>query len=418
MQKNNLLRIVLIACLGNVFEWYDFMIYAALTPVLSMLFFPSHDPLSSLIYTFGTFAAGFLARPFGAVLFGFIGDRFGRRKALLYSIGLMVTPTFLIGCLPTFQHIGIWAPICLLILRVFQGLAMSGEMAGNIVFLVEIAPQKWRTTLSSLAVVGILLGVLIASNSVLGLTHVFGQKALNEWMWRIPFWFAAFLSVLVLILRRSLPETALFLSEKKRPRHPIAMCIKDHWRSLLIGIGCLSSYSCLFYFLMVFALTYFQQMLSIPLEKALMFSILIQVITVFILPIGGWLGDRFGRRKVSIISTALLLAFSYPGILMLADVPHFTPMLFGAVLVIFSVLYAIAAGNIPALESALLPTEVRYTGVSLIHNIAMTLFGGVVPILMTLLVKHTGSLSSPSWLLILCSAISLVCFWIMPKPEF
>lgn len=418
MPNKKLLKAIAVSSLGNVFEWYDFMVYAALTPLLAKIFFPGDTPVVSLIYTFGVFAAGFLTRPVGAFLFGYLGDHFGRRKSLLYSIALMAAPTFLIGCLPGHKAIGIAAPLLLILLRLLQGLGMSGEMSGNVVFLVEIAPAKWRTIVSSLAVLGALLGMLLGSNAVLWLTKSFGEQEVLSWLWRIPFWFAAVLGFLVLLMRSQLSETQMFLAEGKPPANPIRLCLVKYWRSLLIGVGCLSIYAAGIYFFVVFALNYFYQMVKVPLNQALLYVVVIQFSIMIALLIGGFLGDRFGRKRVSILFTSIVLLACYPALVFLSKgMYEYNSAIFLMGLVAIAGTYGISAGVIPALESALFPTYVRFTGVSLVHNAAMAIFGGAVPMLMAYLVHVTHDLTSPSWVLIICCLISLISFLCIPKTQ-
>ncbi|MBA2409968.1 MAG: MFS transporter [Gammaproteobacteria bacterium] len=208
-KKHNSTRL-LAGVVGNVLEWYDFALYGYLVPVISKLFFPSDNTITSLLATFGIFAIGFLMRPLGAVLFGHIGDRFGRRQALYLSIMLMAAPTFLLGCLPTYASIGVMAAVLLTLLRLVQGLSVGGEFTTSVTYVVETSPTERRGLSGSWANIGSIGGSLLGVGVAATLTTVLPQSSVEAWGWRIPFLLGGVLGIFALWLRRNLPESALF----------------------------------------------------------------------------------------------------------------------------------------------------------------------------------------------------------------
>lgn len=391
------------------------MVYAALAPVLAIIFFPKQDGISALLETYGTFAAGFLTRPFGALLFGYLGDHFGRRYALLLAVSLMSLPTFLIGCLPSYASVGLWAPCLLIGLRLLQGLAMSGEMPGCITFLSEMAPPRWQSLVASLAVVAALTGMLVGTNTVWCLQNYFGTTALNEFLWRTPFWAAGILGGIIYLLRRRLPESRAFLAQRQHCATPIGTCLRFHWRAISQGIGCYAANGVGFYFLMVFSLSYFNQLRHIPLPTALFFTMCLQVSMLLGLPLGGYLADRYGRRRIGLCSLVIMLLGTYPAIVFLGQLQPDQPYIAIKGLLAIAVVFACYSAILPSATATLFPTEVRYTGVALLNNTAMAVFGGLSPMLIAYLINQHHSLTLPAWPILGGTVISLLSFWYLPK---
>lgn len=406
-----------ISLLGNVFEWYDFMIYAALAPIIATVFFPAQNGVNALLATYGVFAIGFLSRPFGALAFGFLGDRFGRRYALLLAISLMTVPTLLIGCLPSYASIGILAPCLLLLLRLIQGLALSGEMPGCILFLSEMAPKRSQTMVASLAIVASLIGLLLATHGVWWLNAHFGTQALHAGLWRLPFLIAALLGAIIYYLRRDLPETRAFLTQAQPIKQPIRTCVREHWRPILQGACCYAANGICFYFFMVFSLTYFYQLCHFSFAQALLFAMVLQLSMLVMVPIGGYLADRYGRRHVGLISLTIMLSGVYNGMVFLSQLTHYNMAWIVLGLWLIATCIAFYSATLPATVATLFPIGVRFTGVALLNNLAATFFGGLSPLLITYLISTHHSLIAPVWPLIICTLISLVSFWFLAKPN-
>ena len=221
---------------GNSLEWYDFMIYAGLAPIISRVFFPHVDTHSSLILTFGVFAIGYLSRPLGGLLIGYLGDRLGRRKALILSISLMALPTAAVGFLPTYSQIGIAAPLLLLALRLIQGFAVGGEFPSAMSYLAEIAPRERRGYVGSFAMVGVLVGLLLANIVTLSANTILTAAEMADWGWRVPFLLALLLAVLVIYLRLGLTETPIFSEKSKSPeakQNPILNALEYRWSEII-----------------------------------------------------------------------------------------------------------------------------------------------------------------------------------------
>ncbi len=408
-------KALIISVLGNCIEWYDFMVYAALAPIIATIFFPAQNGVTALLETYGIFALGFLSRPFGALLFGFLGDRFGRRYALLLAISLMTVPTFLIGCLPTYTSIGIWAPIALILCRLLQGLSLSGEMPGCIIFLSEMAPPRLQTTFASLAIVASLIGLLVGANGILYLDHHFGAAALQDGLWRIPFLIAGLFGFIVYRLRRDLPETMAFLTQAQPCQQPIRTCLTKHWRAIVQGIGCYAGNAIYFYFFMVFSLTYFYRLSHIPLHRALLFTIGLQLSMLIMIPVSGYMADRYGRRTMGLSFLMVILVGAYGAMTFMSQVNNYPLPLALLGLGVIATALAGYSATLPALVASFFPIEVRFTGVALLNNISVTVFGGLSPLLITYLISTHHSLSIPMWPIMACTVISLLSFGWLPK---
>jgi len=401
-------KTVLAGAVGNVLEWYDFALFGYFAPVLSLLFFPSSDSSLSLIATFSVFAVGFLARPLGALLFGYWGDTRGRREALAWSILLMALPTCLVGMLPTYAQIGLAAPLALTALRFLQGLSVGGEFTGSVTFLVEHASPTERGYIGSWAgfsaQIGALLGSGIGTVAAASLTH----EALQEWGWRIPFLSGSLIALVGWYLRRRIPESPAFERLQQTgavSSSPARELLLWHRAPLLQVIGLVLLHGVAFYMFYVFLPTYLTRVTDLPMGTTLTINTVCMALLAVLIPVMGKLSDRVGHRWI--------LAGGAAG-LALGTVPFFLWLSSGQIALIvaaqtlITVFVAAYMGPFFAIVATLFPVSRRYTGLSLSYNIAAALFGGTAPLLATILIERSGNVLAPGWYVSLCAILSLI----------
>ncbi|UVT17652.1 MAG: MFS transporter [Nitrospira sp.] len=401
-------KTVLAGAVGNVLEWYDFALFGYFAPVLSLLFFPSSDPSLSLIATFSVFAVGFLARPLGALLFGYWGDTRGRREALAWSILLMALPTCLVGMLPTYAQIGLAAPLALTALRFLQGLSVGGEFTGSVTFLVEHAAPAERGYIGSWAgfsaQIGALLGSGIGTVAAASLT----AEALQEWGWRIPFLSGSLIALVGWYLRRRIPESPAFERLQQTgsvSSSPVRELLLSHRAPLLQVIGLVLLHGVAFYMFYVFLPTYLTRVTDLPMGTTLTINTLCMALLAILIPVMGKLSDRVGHRWI--------LAGGAAG-LALGTVPFFLWLSSGQIALIvaaqtlITVFVAAYMGPFFAIVATLFPVSRRYTGLSLSYNMAAALFGGTAPLLATILIERSGNILAPGWYVSLCAILSLI----------
>ncbi len=404
-------QVVLAGAIGNALEWYDFTIYAFFVPLIATQFFPSHDPFISLLATFAVFAIGFLARPLGAILYGYIGDHIGRKKALITSMIMISCPTLFIGILPNYEQIGIFAPIGLVILRIIQGLAVSGELTTATVFLIEHADYNKRGVAGSLAMAGAYLGMVISSIFATVTSSILTNNQLDAWGWRIPFIFGGLLGIMGLILRLKSTDPHMYLEEQKtnyKTSH--AASIVKHinslnYQKLIIGIllTCIMAISN--YFLIAYFNTFLTQTMKMPLKPVMFINTIGLSVQLFSTILMGKLSDYVGRKKVLGFGILSIIVLSYPVFWLFMQHNIYLALL-------GEVMFAIAAGAIsgliPTTLAEMFDTYHRNMGISVSYNISLALFGGTAPLVAISLIATTHNLFAPAEYLIICSCIAFI----------
>jgi MHS family proline/betaine transporter-like MFS transporter len=384
-------KVVISGMLGNGLEWYDFALYGHFVTIIGRLFFPDADPLVRSIAAFGVFAAGFFMRPLGAVLFGYIGDRYGRRAALSISILTMAIPTAMIGLLPSYEQIGMMAPILLVIIRLLQGLSLGGAFSGSIAFVVEHAPENRRGLAGSTAMISMNLGILAGSAVAALFANLMPDEAFQAWGWRIPFVLGLAVAAVGLYIRNHVQESPAYLKAKEDGHispHPVREIFTEHLGSLMNGIVVYIMVTIPFYTFVIFMHNYMTQVLGKPFKESITINTISLIISTAILPIAGMISDRIGRKPLLVMACSGFILLTYPVFYMLSQ-PGFVVPLVGQVL--FGILVAFYMGPVPAVLVELFPTRVRFTGVALSYNISAALLGGTVPAVAMWLIHKTGN---------------------------
>ncbi|SXF65929.1 metabolite/H symporter, major facilitator superfamily (MFS) [Klebsiella variicola] len=381
---------------GNFLEQFDFFLFGFYATYIAHTFFPASSEFASLMMTFAVFGAGFLMRPIGAIVLGAYIDKVGRRKGLIVTLSIMATGTFLIVLIPSYQTIGLWAPLLVLIGRLLQGFSAGAELGGVSVYLAEIATPGRKGFYTSWQSGSQQVAIMAAAAMGFALNAVLEQSAISDWGWRIPFVFGCLIVPFIFILRRKLEETQEFTAR----RHHLAMrqvfaTLLANWQVVIAGMMMVAMTTTAFYLITVYAPTFGKKVLMLSASDSLLVTLLVAISNFFWLPVGGALSDRFGRRPVLIAMTLLALATAWPALTLLANAPSFLMML--SVLLWLSFIYGMYNGAmIPALTE-IMPAEVRVAGFSLAYSLATAVFGGFTPVISTALIEYTGDKASPGY---------------------
>ena len=390
-QRSSLRTVVAASFIGTAIEWYDFFLYGtAAALVFNRLFFPTFDPVTGTMAAFATYAVGFVARPIGGIVFGHYGDRIGRKSMLIVTLVLVGLSTFAIGLLPTYDSIGIAAPILLVLLRFVQGFGVGGEWAGAVLMVVEHGSGPRRGYYASWVQAGSPVGLLLATIAFQSVAQLPEEQFLS-WGWRIPFLFGIVLTGVGFFIRLKVIESPLFqeaIAKAKVPQLPIVEVIRNHPKNVLLAMGARMAENANFYFITVFGLSYATQQLQIPQSVMLNAIVLAAIAHAIVTPMFGALSDAVGRRPVYLGGAIFLAAFAFPFFELLAM--QSTVAIYAAV-ILGLIGHAAMYGPQAAFLSELFDTRVRYTGASLGYQLAAPLSGGLAPLVATALLAWSGN---------------------------
>lgn len=410
--ENNTKTVILAGVVGNVIEWYDFALYGYLAPIISLLFFPHNNELVSLLQTYGVFAAGFIMRPIGAGIFGYIGDRVSRRTELFISVILMAIPTFCLGLLPTYNQIGIAAPILLILLRLVQGLSVGGEFTGSVTYLAETAPQARRGFITSFVTVGSTTGFLLGLAIVTLLTHFLSDTNLYTWGWRLPFLFGGILGLTGLYIRTNLPDSQVFEEHQEERQVPLLNALRKSVLPMLQAMCYSGGYNSAYYIILVYLPTYLAQFTDMPRSSVLAVNVVTLSILITLIPFLGWLSDSTLRRKsLLLLATLSVGLLSVPGFWLLLQPNHYEVGL-AQILLAIAISPLLAAS--PAMMVELFPTETRLSAYSISYNLGASIMGGTSLLVCTWLINISGNIYAPALYLLMSALISAIALAFMP----
>ena len=399
--------------LGNFIEWFDYASYSYLATVIAMVFFPAEDRAVAVMSTFGVFALSFLVRPIGAIFWGNMGDKKGRKWALSVSILLMSGATFLIGCLPGYAVIGVGAPLLLLLLRMVQSFSAAGEYAGAATFIAEYAPHNHRGFYCSMVPASTATGLLVGSLLATFMFTVWGADSafVVDWGWRIPFWLALPLGYITHYIRTHLEDSPVYAQMQERMKemgekveHPIRTLFTKYLRVLLISFGACVLNAVGFYAVLTYLPNYLETTLNYPPSDASTITTIVLVVYIAFIFLSGRVSDKVGRKKMLIGACVGFILFTVPAFMLLGT------MNFWVILIVelfMCLLLTINDGTLASYLTETFPTDVRYSGFALSFNLANAIFGGSASFISFWLIDLTGNAIAPAWYMV---AIAVVAF--------
>lgn len=402
---------------GTTIEWYDFFLYGtAAALIFNKIFFPALDPITGVLAAFATYAVGFLGRPLGGVIFGHFGDRIGRKSMLLMTLMMMGIPTIIIGLIPTYEQIGYWAALILVLMRFLQGMAVGGEWGGAVLMAVEHAPEGKKGFYGSLPQTGVGAGLVLATLAM-GMVAKLPEEDMLSWGWRLPFIASIVLLGVGWLIRLKVPESPDFEKLKKDKiavKVPLFRVLREHPRETLTIIGARTAENAWFYMSVTFALAYAANQLQIPRAEVLNAITAGAALSLITMPFCGYLSDKVGQRRLYFAGLLLLCAFAYPFFAMLGTRE---PLLVWwamvlAVGVVFPILYAPES----LLFARQFPAEIRYSGISVSVQLAGVLGGGFAPMIATKLLAYADG--SPHYVIVYLvgmGVVALVCTALMKR---
>lgn len=401
-------RVVTASFIGNFVEWFDYAVYGYLAAIISSVFFPETDRQTALLATFGVFAVSFFIRPLGGFIWGHIGDRMGRRKALSLSILIMSGATFCIALIPGYNTIGLLAPILLLLVRIVQGFSAAGEYAGASAFLVEYAPANKRGLYAAVVPASTAAGLLLGSLIAALLSSVLTAEELHDWGWRLPFLLAAPMGLIGRYIRTKLEDTPAFralAAEDHTVKAPVFAMFKTYRRQLIIATGAVLLNAVGFYVILSYMPTYLAEELGFGAVESFLATTIALASYIGFIFLTGIASDKFGRKRMLITASVLFILLTVPAF-MLLDTGNFLVIVL--IQILLGGMLTLNDGTLPSFLAELFPTRIRYSGFAVSFNLSNALFGGTAPFMATLLIGLTHSKLAPGWYLVAASVVSLV----------
>jgi metabolite-proton symporter len=406
LDKKTTWRVLIASLVGSSIEWFDYFLYGTMAAlVFNQLFFVNEDPTVGLLLAYASFALSFFIRPFGGIIFSHIGDRIGRKKTLVLTLSLMGAATFAMGILPTYQAIGVAAPIILITLRLIQGLGIGGEWGGALLLATEYAPPERRGLFGSIPQMGVTIGMVMGTLA-LWIMSLLPEQQFMTWGWRVPFILSALLVIFGLWIRKGIDETPEFKKVQEKgeiPKLPIVETLRYYWKEVLITIGAKVVETAPFYIFSTFIVSYGTSTLGFSRSAVLGAVMVSTVITTILIPVMGSLSDRVGRKKMYIVGTVAMMAFAFPYFWMIHQ--GSVLMLVLATIIGLGIIWAPITAVLGTMFSEIFDAKVRYTGVSLGYQIGAAVAGGTAPLVATALLASFNNSYVPVALYIMFTAV-------------
>jgi MFS family permease len=394
--------------IGNILEWYEYTLYAYFATVISALFFPTHNSYVAMMMTFATFAVGLAARPIGGIIFGYIGDRYSRKKMLAVTMLLMSVPTFCIGILPTYESIGVLAPVILISLRIIQGVALGGEFGASCVYLYESAPEGKRGFFGTLALTGVGTGLVLSSCTIFIIESFFTKAEVMAYAWRIPFFISVIGAMIGLYMRKALIETEDFQKAKEANlliKNPIKEMFTNHKSTVIKLFAIFLTTQISFFVVFIFGKSMMIEFLNFDAETAGKFNLMTVASYTISTVIFGYLADKIDKKYIILFGIIGIFIASYPFI---ASLKAGGSMLILVMSLILGALIGMTEGTLNPLVAESFPTQIRATSVAFCWNFTSIAFGAISPIIAMLLIEKAGGVEYVAYYLMSVCVISLI----------
>ncbi|MFD3701623.1 MFS transporter [Nocardia sp. NPDC058658] len=406
-------RVVAASMAGTVVEWYEFFLYGtAATLVFSKVFFSKDtSDLDAILAAFVTYAVGFAARPLGGIVFGYFGDRYGRKQLLQVSLVLVGAATFLMGCLPTFAQIGYWAPAMLVTLRFIQGFAIGGEWGGAVLLVAEHSPSRSRAFWSSWPQAGVPAGNLLATVVLLVLTSTLSDEAFLSWGWRVAFWLSAVVVLVGYYVRTKVTDAPIFLAAQQSMDQAKAASfspfevLRKYPRGVFTAMGLRFGENIMYYLVVTFSITYLKVHVHADTTNILWWLLIAHAVHIMVIPLAGRLGDRVGRRPVYLAGAVAAATWGFFAFPMMDSGNH---LIILSAIVIGLVFHGLMYAGQPAIMAEMFPTRMRYSGVSMGYQVTSIVAGSLAPIIAVKLLSEFGSSVPIAWYLAVAASVTIV----------